>query len=186
MITSYEKILEELQTIRGIVSIDGRCGSGKTGLGAFLQKNLSCNLIHMDDFYLPLDCRDPDWQQIPGKNMDFSRLIQQVLEPASRGEGIHYAPYDCGTRSYGPEIYLSPNELTILEGSYSQFPLLRPYYNKMYFLTCSPEVQKQRLQNREGEKFPMFQKLWIPLEEKYLAETPSAGICYNTDHWKRP
>lgn len=180
MIEAYEKILQELRNFQGIVAIDGRCGSGKTRLGDFLKENLCCNLVHMDDFYLPLSLRDDNWQQIPGKNMDFDRLIQQVLEPARRGKGITYAPYDCGKKAYGGEIMLPPNNLTILEGSYSQFSPLRPYYNKMYFLTCTPEVQKQRLQAREGTKFPMFQNLWIPLEEKYLALYPPVGNLMDT------
>lgn len=181
MIDPYNKILAELQALgQGIVAIDGRCGSGKTNLGNFLKKNLSCNLVHMDDFYLPLPRREEHWREHPGKNMDFDRLIQQVLEPATKGEGIRYAPYDCGKKAYGCEIMLPPNNLTILEGSYSQFPPLRPYYTKMYFLTCAPEVQKQRLQSREGEKYPMFENLWIPLEEKYLALYPPAGNLVDT------
>lgn len=186
MITAYNEILAELKNLQGIVSIDGRCGSGKTELGRFLAENLRCNLIHMDDFYLPLSLRDDNWRQIPGKNMDFSRLIRQVLEPARRGEEIRYAPYDCGNGTYGKEISLPPSPLTILEGSYSQFPLLRPYYHKMYFLTCSPEVQKRRLQAREGEKFPMFEGLWIPLEEQYLSLYPPMGSTICTDDLKRP
>lgn len=180
MIEIYENILRELPDFQGILAIDGRCGSGKTELGAFLQKNLPCNLIHMDDFYLPLALRDDHWQQIPGKNMDFDRLIRQVLEPARRGERITYAPYDCGKKAYGQEISLMPQPVTLLEGSYSQFPLLRPYYNKMYFLTCSPEVQKRRLQFREGDKYAMFERLWIPLEEKYLTQYPPAGDLIDT------
>ena len=181
MIDPYNKILAELQALgQGIVAIDGRCGSGKTNLGNFLKKNLSCNLVHMDDFYLPLPRREEHWREHPGKNMDFDRLIQQVLEPAAQGAPIRFAPFDCAGGDYGQEILLSPKPLTILEGSYSQFPLLRPYYNIMYFLTCSPEVQKRRLQSREGAKYPMFQALWIPLEEKYLALYPPEGAVLDT------
>lgn len=180
MIKVYEKILEELKDFQGILAIDGRCGSGKTELGRFLQQNLGCNLLHMDDFYLPLSQREEGWQQTPGKNMDFQRLIRQVLEPAARGEAISYAPYDCGKGDYGEAVSLPPRPLTILEGSYSQTPILRPYYGKMYFLTCSPQVQRRRLQSREGEKFPSFQRLWIPLEEKYLALYPPVGTIVDT------
>lgn len=34
-----------------LVAIDGRCGSGKTTLGFYLQELFDCNLFHMDDFF---------------------------------------------------------------------------------------------------------------------------------------
>ena len=36
-----------------ILAIDGRCASGKTTLAGELQKRQACNVIHLDDFYLP-------------------------------------------------------------------------------------------------------------------------------------
>ena len=35
-----------------IVAIDGRCGSGKTTLGEYLEQVFNCNLFRMDDFFL--------------------------------------------------------------------------------------------------------------------------------------
>ena len=57
-----------------LLAIDGRCGSGKSTLAAWLAEQLPCNLVHMDDFYLPMDRRRPDWAEHPGANMDFARL----------------------------------------------------------------------------------------------------------------
>lgn len=34
-----------------IVAIDGRCGSGKTTLGEYLEQVFDCNLFRMDDFF---------------------------------------------------------------------------------------------------------------------------------------
>ncbi len=50
-------ILEEIQRILQInaaplIAVDGRCAAGKTTLAAQLQKDLGCNVIHMDDFFL--------------------------------------------------------------------------------------------------------------------------------------
>lgn len=48
--------------------------------------------------------------------------------------------------------------------------LLSPFYHLRCFLTVSPEEQEKRLLRREGkEKFALFQKKWIPLEESYFA-----------------
>lgn len=172
----YQKILQQLQeTQEGVISIDGRCGSGKTTLGQFLAEKIDCNLIHMDDFYLPLSQRQQDWREHPGKNMDFSRLIAEVFEPALAGKPIKYRPFLCKRQDFGAERYLPPKKLTIIEGSYSQMPILRGYYTKMYFVTCSSEEQEKRLRRREGEGFGAFQALWIPLEEKYLTLYPPVG-----------
>ena len=39
----------------------------------------------MDDYYLPPDQRDRDWESIPGGNMDLARFLREVLVP--RGDG---------------------------------------------------------------------------------------------------
>ena len=48
-----------------VVAIDGRCGSGKSGLGDLMGRLLPCNVVHMDDYYLPPDRRAENWEQIP-------------------------------------------------------------------------------------------------------------------------
>ena len=42
-----------------IVAIDGRCGSGKTTLGEYLEQVFDCNLFRMDDFFLRMEQRTP-------------------------------------------------------------------------------------------------------------------------------
>ena len=57
-VTTVMALLEEKlrQQVRQdkplLVAIDGRCASGKSTLAKDLQKQLDCNVIHMDDFYL--------------------------------------------------------------------------------------------------------------------------------------
>ena len=38
-----------------VLALDGRCGSGKSGLGDLMGRLLPCNVVHMDDYYLPPD-----------------------------------------------------------------------------------------------------------------------------------
>ena len=57
-----------------VVAIDGRCGSGKSGLGDLMGRLLPCNVVHMDDYYLPPDRRAENWEQIPAGSMDLARL----------------------------------------------------------------------------------------------------------------
>ena len=78
-----------------VVAIDGRCGSGKSGLGDLMGRLLPCNVVHMDDYYLPPDRRAENWEQIPAGNMDLARFLQEVLVPAGAGALIRCRPYDC-------------------------------------------------------------------------------------------
>ena len=153
-----------------IVAIDGRCGSGKSGLGDLLGKLFPCNVIHMDDYYLPLDQRDERWESIPGGNMDFARFLREVLTPAGRGEAIHYRPFDCQSGRLKEERILPARPLTVVEGSYSQHPRLTDRYDLKIFLTCDPDRQRCRLTRREGPHFAAYVSRWMPMEERYFRQ----------------
>ncbi len=151
-----------------IVAIDGNCGSGKTGLAAMLQSVFPCNVLHMDDHYLSFPQRQSNWEQMPGGNIDFQRIREELLQPVREGKPIDYQPFDCGTGQLSVRQRLSPQRLTILEGTYSQHPLLREYHDLTVFLHCSKQVQMSRLEDREGVGIRGFEKLWIPMEERYF------------------
>ena len=94
-----------------VVAIDGRCGSGKSGLGDLMGRLLPCNVVHMDDYYLPPDRRAENWEQIPAGNMDLARFLQEVLVPAGAGAQIRCRPYDCrsGTLREGQRFRPGPS-----------------------------------------------------------------------------
>lgn len=158
---------------RAVVAVDGRCGSGKSGLGELLGRLFDCNVVHMDDFYLPIADRPENWTEIPGGNMDLSRFRQEVLLPARRGETVFYRPFDCRSQTLREAQPLPRRPLTVVEGSYSHHPELTGQYDLKLFLTCSREEQARRLQAREGAYYQTFLTCWIPAEERYLR---SCGI----------
>lgn len=151
-----------------IIAIDGRCGSGKTHFAALIQKLFPCNVIHMDDFYLPMENRASHWRDEIGGNMDFSRLLSELLVPARRGIPLIYRPYDCHTGYLFEGARLPAHLLTVVEGSYSTHPTLADQYDIKVYLTCSHQEQERRLSAREGSAFPAFQRQWIPFEERYF------------------
>lgn len=65
------RLLEGKPVCPFLVAIDGRCTAGKTTLAGLLQGKRSCNVVHMDDFYLPFAKRTPERMAQPGGNMDF-------------------------------------------------------------------------------------------------------------------
>ena len=76
-VTTVMALLEEKlrQQVRQekplLVAIDGRCASGKSTLAKDLQKQLDCNVIHMDDFYLQEHQRTTKRLREPGGNVDY-------------------------------------------------------------------------------------------------------------------
>ena len=60
-----------------LIAIDGRCAAGKTTLAEKIQSSMECNVIHMDDFYLPFSERTEEKMTRPGGNMDFERLFSR-------------------------------------------------------------------------------------------------------------
>lgn len=151
-----------------VVAIDGRCGSGKTTLAELGKEVFGGRVFHMDDYYLPLAQRKPDWEHVPAGNMDLNRFRSQVLEPVRLRQSVQYIPYSCQAGRYEQAKQIAPAALTIIEGSYCQHPELTAYYDMTLFLTCTPEEQEIRLRKREGNFFGMFQRRWIPMEEAYF------------------
>lgn len=169
----YLRVLKEIdQLVRkrnfAVIAIDGRCGSGKTSLANLIGTIFPCNILHMDEFYLPLEQREKNWIEIPAGNMDLKRFLREVLCPLRQGTAVSYRPYCCKKGCMGDAVVLKPCELTIVEGSYSLHPLLAAQYDLTVFLTCRKQEQRRRLQMREGSNFSVFETRWIPLEEHYL------------------
>ena len=168
-----------------VAAIDGRCGSGKTVLAQRLAENLSCPVVHTDDFYLPPERRVPDWEKIPCANMDLMRLRREVLEPFRAGQDALYRPYRCADETYGPERTVPAGAVLLVEGSYSHHKELAGLYDLKIFLTCSLEAQTRRLREREGDRFQAFEQTWIPLEEAYIGryDIGRGGLLMDTTAW---
>lgn len=167
-----------------VVGIDGRCGSGKTYFAELLGKHFPCNIVHVDDFYLPMDRRAADWMPVSGGNIDFERLLVEVLLPLKEGRQTFYRPYSCREGQYKEAWELQEKPLIVVEGSYCGHPLLAGQYDLRLFFTCSKEEQERRLKAREGSRYEAFAERWIPLEEMYFAHyamEDRGSLTVNTD-----
>ncbi len=161
------KILDEKG--RCIVSIDGRCASGKSTFGKKLADFWQGALIHMDDFFMRMEQRTPERYATPGENVDHERFLSEVLEPLVKGIPFSYIPFDCNVmRLSDTPIEVPQRAVTVIEGSYSQRPDLRKYYDLNVAIDIDPIMQRERLLKRNPEKIEMFEQKWIPLEEMYF------------------
>ncbi len=159
------------------IAIDGRCAAGKTTLAQIIQSSIECNVVHMDDFYLPFSDRTEERMAQPGGNIDFERLLFEVLCPLRNGTASLYRPYDCHHDIFLPSKELKAETPTIIEGSYSCHPRLQKNYDLRVFMDISPERQKIRLKKRDSSSFERFQTIWIPREEHYFTACQTRNCC---------
>jgi uridine kinase len=171
MLCASESILREIEALRQkkqplIIGIDGRSAAGKTALATNLQKALSCNLLHMDHFFLRPEQRTAERMSEPGGNVDYERFLEEVLLPLIHGRDFSYRPFDCQRQDFGDSICVQANAVNIVEGSYSCHPKLRGCYNLRIFLSVDPEEQLLRIRQRNGDaRAAVLKDKWIPLEE---------------------
>jgi len=160
------------------VAIDGPCGAGKSSLADLLQTIYDCNVLHMDDFFLPAAMKTQERLQEPGGNVHYERLYKEVLAELSQNRPFHYRPFNCGSQSLGTEIAVFPKPLNIIEGAYSLHPALADAYDLKVFLEIGPEEQSKRILRRNGpEMLKRFISQWIPLENRYFQALKIKDQC---------
>lgn len=171
-----DDILDEKQPL--IVAIDGRCGAGKSTISDKLKNLYSCNLIHMDDFFLRPEQRTKSRLNQPGGNIDCERFLSEVILPLTSGVSFSYRPFSCSRGNLIDPVTVLSNRLTIVEGTYSLHPFLRKYYDLKIFLSTDKCSQIQRITKRNGPLLASrFTELWIPLEEAYFADCDVVNGC---------
>ncbi|MBQ8536691.1 MAG: hypothetical protein IJ461_04730 [Clostridia bacterium] len=167
LIKAIDRMMGEKDRI--IVAIDGMSGSGKSTLGAHLQALFGGNLLHMDDFFLPVEKKTPHRLSQPGGNVDHERFKAEVLKPLKVGETFSFRPFDCCKGCLGEAVTIEPQPLTIIEGCYSLHPALEMGYDLRVFLKLEPQEQSRRILERNGRALhERFIQVWIPLENAYF------------------
>lgn len=192
LFSRLDRLLTEKKHV--VLGIDGKCGAGKSTLASLLATVYSCNIIHMDDFYLPVELRTKERLGEPGGNIHYERFSAQVLpsllslkQDRPLSKDASYQIFDCRRMNYQdfcPSVTEQP--LTIVEGSYSLHPEFREAYDLKVFLDIPETMQKERLLARNGkEAFHNFESKWIPMELQYFEAFQVAKNCdlrFSTGH----
>ena len=153
-----------------VIAIDGRAASGKSTLAEQLSTLLEADIIHMDDFFLPLELRSAERLTEPGGNVHYERFCEEVLPYLNSPEMFSYRIFDCSRMDYNGERGISNAQIRIVEGSYSHHPRFGKYADLFVFSDVDEEEQLRRIRLRNGEeKAQMFAMKWIPMEERYFA-----------------
>jgi uridine kinase len=161
-----------------IIAIDGRCGGGKSTLGALLAEQFDCNIFHMDDFFLPFEMKTSKRLSEAGGNVHYERFEAEILRSLQNHKSAQYRQYLCNKGDFSQPIKVEPKKLNIIEGSYSLHPRLKNYYDYKIFITVDPKLQYERILKRNGkEKLQDFLNKWIPMEEHYFEELDIKNQC---------
>jgi uridine kinase len=161
-----------------LVAIDGKCSSGKTTLGYYMQKVYDCNLFHMDDFFLQNYQRTPERLSEIGGNVDYERFSKEVLIPIVEGQNVEYRPFNCEKRVIQEGSIIKHKRLNIIEGSYSMHPYFGDCYDMRIFMNIDEEQQVNNIRKRNGEeKLVQFKKEWIPKENAYFEKFDISSRC---------
>ena len=164
---------------RTVLAIDGMSASGKTTLAAELADQFSGAVIHTDDFYLPFELRTEERRAQPGGNLDYERFAREVLPYLNQKTEITYGRFSCREGKIVETVKIGADcPLVIVEGAYSMRPEFRKAYDLSICMLISEELQRERLIAREGrERYANFEKLWVPLENRYIEYYNLPKIC---------
>ena len=154
-----------------IIAIDGRSAAGKTSLAALIAESSGGSIVHMDDFFLPVNLRTPERLSAPGGNVHSERFIEEVLPHLARKEMFSYRRFDCSLLDYAAEpVEADASGIIVIEGAYSLSPAFGHYYDLSVFCDVDGSVQMRRIIDRNGkEKAGVFRTRWIPMEEMYIS-----------------
>ena len=170
MITELQKSLLALD--RFVLAIDGRCGAGKTTLAEKLKETCGCEVIHLDDFFLP-----KGREKSGHGNLEKERILTEVLFPLSQNQAFSYRKFSCSQQDYTETVRIEKGRSVIIEGSYALLPEFCFAYTHKLFLDIDPNLQQQRIRCRNGDdKWQIFATRWIPDEEKYIADCHRDGV----------
>ena len=157
--------------INVVFGIDGMCGSGKSTIAGLLRDIYDCDIIHMDDFFLPPSLRTEERMNEIGGNIHYERFREEVADKIKSGKPFEYRVFDCSIMDYSGTKTVNPQNLIIVEGSYSLHPMYDSIYDLELYIEISAEVQKQRILARDGEfMWDKFENIWIPMENRYFSE----------------
>jgi uridine kinase len=152
-----------------VIAVDGCCASGKTTCSLELADVLGAGLIHMDDFFLPLNLRTEKRLAAPGGNIHYERFIDEVLPNIASPAAFTYRRFDCQALDYTQDIPVRASAWRVAEGAYACHPLLGEYMDLRLFFHVGPAEQLKRIRQRDGEEaLQNFIRRWIPMENSYF------------------
>ena len=161
------RLIPILEKMGRVTAIDGRAAAGKTTLARELADVTGACVIHMDDFFLPMELRTPERLGEAGGNIHYERFEAEVLPFLKEDAPFTYQRFDCSQMALA-EYKTVGRGMRIVEGSYSHHPRFGEYADLAVFCDVEAEEQMRRIRRRNPDLAERFEKEWIPMEEAYI------------------
>ena len=156
-----------------VIAIDGIGGSGKSTLARAMQEiDPSFFIVPLDDFYRGLALKTPlEHPDEVGSQIDWRRLVDQVLIPLNRDEPGRYQRFDWDTQALA-EWHDVPIDVPVLiEGVYSARKELTDYLDIRIWVETPADISLERGITRDGEPSrEWWLNHWLEDERRYAAE----------------
>lgn len=182
--TAIDRI-RELAATRSplVVAVDGRSGTGKSTLAAWIAGQVGAVVIDQDDFYAGGDI--DAWRRLTPEEkadrvIDWGRVRTEALLPLRAGLPACWHPFDWDAMEglAVEPIRAQPSRIVILEGAYSARPELANVIDLSILVTLPDATRWERLLQREGEAFMSeWHGIWDEAEEHYFGTVrPAEGF----------
>jgi uridine kinase len=163
-----------------IVGIDGIGGSGKSTLANAMRRlESTIVIVQMDDFYRGLEPEiQPEVPDEPGAQIDWRRLVRQVLEPLDREEAGRYQRFDWDAQELAKWHNVPAGTLVLLEGVYATREELAPLLDLRIWVETPREASAERGIARDGEQSrDWWLTQWLADERRYVAQERPADAA---------
>ena len=157
-----------------VVVIDGASGSGKSTFATRLAAATGAGLLRLEDMY-------PGWD---GLDEGAQRLVDDVLEPLSRGEQATIRRWDWLAMRELDREPLVTEPLLIVEGVGAGSRAAAPFISLLIWLEAETEERYARAIARDGELYLGHWDRWAAQEQVTFAREATrdrADRTYRTD-----
>jgi len=157
-----------------VVVIDGPSGSGKSTFATRLADASGAGLLRLEDMY-------PGWD---GLDEGAQRLVDDVLEPLSRGEQATIRRWDWLEMRERERESLATEPLLVIEGVGAGSRAAAPFISLLIWLEAETEERYARAIARDGELYLGHWDRWAAQEQVTFAREGArdrADRSYRTD-----
>ncbi len=150
-----------------IVVIDGNSNAGKSSMAESLCRITGAGAVHTDDFLQPAGRMTVVRKGMPGGNIAYDMIKEQVLPYLRSGKGFYHKFFENHLVSK-KRRYVRSSPYRIVEGSFSQHPYFGDYGDIKVFMSVDKATQRRRVLLRDGDRLaPSYFGIWIPMEDQY-------------------
>jgi uridine kinase len=167
-----------------LIGIDGPGGSGKSTFAAalctaLLQRATGALIIHTDDFFCPFpDQNENDQSGLPDGEIDWNRLLEQVITPIRDNRPGRFQKYDWPSRTLAAWHTIDVGGTVIIEGIRALHRALAPTYDFRIWLECPREVCLARGIARDGEEARRrWEQDWLPADDRFIRQHRPAATA---------